>query len=437
MAHSGPGNPTGIRQAGRALRHRDYRYLWFGQTGHAASLWMDQVARAVLVLSLTNSALVLSFVIATRLVPILLFGLIAGAVADRGDKKRLLMSTQLVSMSMHLVLGLLAITGFVELWHVFVTAFISGTGMAFNQPVRQSLIPALVPREDLVNAIALNQAALSFMRIGGASLAGLLLIPFDVGEVYLVNVGIYAFVIFTTVRLRIPARPPRFREGQSLFGDLAEGFTYIRSNQVLGLVTLLALILFILGFPYQQVFVPLLATRVLDLGDSGVGYLAGATGVGAFLGSMFVAWRSDVARPGIQMLVNMLVFGAALVLISLQQNLVITAALLALCGAMTVTFMAYTNTILLDSSTPDMHGRVMSLLSLDRGLIPVGAIVAGLTVSAFGVQPALFIQGAAVIAISALVLLLAGKKLATIRRGQYPDEALDPDPTSGAAAPAG
>lgn len=416
MAHAGGTQNTGLRQAVRALRHRNYRYLWFGQTGHAASLWMDQVARAVLVLQLTDSAFILALVIATRLIPILLFGLLAGAIADRGDKKKLLMTTQLVSMSMHLVLAVLVLSGYIELWHVFVTAFVAGTGMAFNQPVRQSLIPAVVPREDLVNAIALNQAALSFMRIGGASAAGLLLIPFDVGEVYLVNVAIYALVILSTTQLRLPARPPRKNPNQSLFGDLAEGFRYVRANSVLGTVTLLALILFILGFPYQQVFVPLLATRVLDIGDSGVGYLAGATGLGAFLGSMFVAWRSDVARPGVQMIVNMLIFGAALVLISVQEFLVVTAVLLALCGAMVVTFMAFTNTILLENSSPDMHGRVMSLLSLDRGLIPVGAIVAGLTVSAFGVQPALFLQGAAVMAISALVLVFAGKRLATIRR---------------------
>ncbi len=408
----------GTGQTFRALRHRNFRLLWLGQTGHSASLWMDQVARAVLILELTDSALVLSLVIATRLVPILLFGLIAGAVADRSDRKRILMSTQFVSMGCHLFLGVVAVAGLVEVWHVFVTAFVSGTAMAFNQPVRQSLIPATVPKENLMNALGLNQAALSFMRIGGGSLAGLLLLPFDVGGVYLVNVGIYALVILTTVLMQFPRHERKAGKETSLFGDLADGFRYIRSNPDLGLVTLLALILFVLGFPYQQVFVPLLAKHTLDLGDSGVGFLAGATGVGAFAGSMFVAWKSGVKRPGVQLMINMLIFGVALVGISLQETVILTVVLLAVAGSMTVTFMTFTNGILLENSDPAMHGRVMSLLSLDRGLIPIGAIGAGMLASTVGIRPGLFSMGIAIVIISALVLLLAGKRLAAVQGGR-------------------
>ncbi|MCS7294808.1 MAG: MFS transporter, partial [Dehalococcoidia bacterium] len=141
-------------QTFRALRHRNYRYLWLGQLGHSATLWMDQVARAVLILDLTGSAMMLSLVIATRLAPILLFGLIAGAVADRANRQRVLMSSQLVTFASHLFLGLMVTSGLIQVWMVFLTAFVSGTAMAFNQPVRQSLIPMTVPREDLLNAVA-------------------------------------------------------------------------------------------------------------------------------------------------------------------------------------------------------------------------------------------------------------------------------------------
>lgn len=401
----------------RALQYRNYRLLWFGQTGHSATLWMDQVARAVLILQLTDSALVLSLVIATRLVPILLFGLIAGAVADRYDKKRILMSTQFVSLGCHLFLGIVTISGFVEIWHVFATAAVAGTAMAFNQPVRQSLIPMTVPKEDLLNAVALNSTALSFMRIGGGAMAGVLLIPFSVGGVYLITAGVYAFVILTTALMQFSKVNRKKKSDEGIWSDLKEGFTYIAGNSTLGVVTLLALILFVFGFPYQQVFVPLLATRTLDLGESGVGFLAGATGVGAFLGSLFVAWKSNIARPGLQLMFNMLIFGGALVLLSLQANLIVTCVLLAVAGSMTVTYMAFTNGILLENSDPDMHGRVMSLLSLDRGLIPVGAILAGVLVQSFGVRPGLFTLGATIVALSALVLVLWGKRLAEIRSG--------------------
>jgi len=404
---------AGTRQTFRALRHRDYRYLWLGQTGHSATLWMDQVARAVLILQLTDSALMLSLVIAVRLLPILLFGLVAGAVADRSDRKRILMATQWVALGSHLFLGVMVTAGLIATWQVFLTAFVAGSAMAFNQPVRQSLIPALVPKEDLLNAIALNQAALSFMRIGGGSLAGLLLIPFDVGGVYLITAAFYGLVILTTVMMRVPQRVRPIRK-TSITEDLREGFVYIGANPTLLLVTGLALILFIFGFPYQQVFVPLLAKDTLDLGDSGVGFLAGATGAGAFAGSIFIASRSQLTRPGIQLSINMLVFGGALVAISLQETVVGTALLLALAGSMSVTYMAFTNGILLQHSAPEMHGRVVSLLSLDRGLIPLGAILAGVLVSTLDVRPALFLQGMTVLVLSAAALLIAGRRLAAI-----------------------
>lgn len=391
--------------------------LWLGQTGHSATLWMDQVARAVLILHLTDSALVLSLVIATRLVPILLFGLLAGAIADRYDKKRILMSTQCVSLCCHLFLGIVTITGVVEVWHVFATAAVAGTAMAFNQPVRQSLIPMTVPKEDLMNAVALNSTALSFMRIGGGAIAGLLLIPFSVGGVYVITAAVYGFVILTTVLMEFSNVTRKKKSEAGIWGDLKEGFAYIASNSTLGVVTLLALILFIFGFPYQQVFVPLLATRTLDLGESGVGFLAGATGVGAFAGSLFVAWKSNIARPGLQLMFNMLIFGGALVLLSLQANIFVSCVLLAVAGAMTVTYMAFTNGILLENSDPEMHGRVMSLLSLDRGLIPVGAIMAGFLVQGAGVRPGLFTLGATIIVLSAIVLLIWGKRLAQIKSG--------------------
>lgn len=409
-------------QTFRALRHRNFRLLWLGQTGHSASLWMDQVARAVLILDLTGSALMLSLVIATRLVPILLFGLIAGAVADRADRKKILLTTQLTTLSTHVFLGVAVVTGFVEVWMVFATALVAGTAMAFNQPVRQSLIPMTVPREELMNAVALNSTALSFMRIGGGSLAGVLLIPFNAGGVYLVNAGIYVWVTLMTAMLQLPPGPVRGKERTGLFADLKEGFAYVGRNRDLAVVVSLAVILFVFGFPYQQVFTPLLAKETLDLGDSGVGFLAGATGVGAFIGSLVVASLGSIRRPGLQLLINLIVLGSVLMFISLQASVVGTAILIAVAGSMTVTYMAFTNGILLANSAPEMHGRVMSLLSLDRGLIPLGAILAGMLASWLGVRPGLFVMGALVLGLALGALAFYGRRLASITSDQQAEE---------------
>lgn len=399
----------------RSLHYRDYRYMWFGQVGHSASQWMDQVARAVLVLQLTdNSAIALSLVIATRLVPTLLFGLLAGAVADRFDKKPILSITQYVSLLSYLFLGVAIVGGFIEYWQIVATAFVSGVAMAFNQPVRQALIPSLVPREHLLNAIALNSTALSLMRVGGGSIAGVLLLFLSTGGVYLVTTGVYLLVIVCTWMMRVPPRRASTRPHQSIFGDLAEGFGYIRARPDLGLVVALALILFVFGFPYQQVFTPLLATDVLNMGESGVGFLAGATGLGAVIGTLFVASRS-VRRPGVQLMLNMTIFGAALVCVSLQTSVILTAFLLGVAGAMTVTYNAFTNNILLENTDPSMHGRVMALLSLDRGLIPLGAIVSGFLAEGIGVRPGLFVMGLTVVGLSLIALLIWGRRLAAIR----------------------
>lgn len=375
---------------------------------------MDQVARAVLILELTDSAVMLSLVVAARMVPLLLFGLLAGAMADRYDRRRILMLTQSVSFSTHLLLAVLLVGGWISAWHVFATALIAGTAMSFNQPVRQSLIPASVPREDLMNAVALNSMSVSFMRIGGGSLAGVLLIFLSTGGVYFVNAGIYVFVIGTTMLMRFPAAGVENRPKMGILADLREGFTYVAANRTLALVIGMALILFIFGFPYQQVFVPLLATETLDLGSSGVGYLAGAIGVGAVVGSFVVMARSQISRPLFQMTLNLLVFGGILIAISMQDSLVIIAVLLGVSGALVTSYMALANGVLLSQSDPQMLGRVMSLMSLDRGLIPLGAILAGVLVSGIGIQPGLFTMGAVVVTLSGGVFLLFGRQIAQL-----------------------
>jgi MFS family permease len=192
----------------RALHYPDYRYLWLGQLGHSAAMWMEQVVRPLLILELTDSALQVGFVVALRMVPQLLFGLLAGVIADRYSKQRVLMMSQTVTLVMHLTLAILILTKHIEVWQVFITAFISGASMAFNQPARQSMIPCLVPVEILLNAIALNTAAMNTMRVLGAGLAGSLLIFMDFGEIYLLNAAIFVFVLsMTAQRIPVPWMP--------------------------------------------------------------------------------------------------------------------------------------------------------------------------------------------------------------------------------------
>lgn len=384
----------------RALRYRDYRLLWGGQLLHSASQWMEQVIRPVLVYELTESATAVAWVVFMRMIPVLLFGVLAGAAADRFDKKRILLFTQATTMAMHLTLAALVLSGAVQLWQIYVTAIVSGAALAFNQPARQTMIPRLVPPDVLLNAVALNTTAMNFMRIGGGAIAGLLLIKLSIGGVYLLNGIIYIGVIITTQMIRLPKDEPRTRK-RSLLGDLGEGFSYVKTNRAVGGLVLLALILYVFGMPYQQVFVPLVAFRIFDLDRAWVGWMLSFTGLGAITGSLFVASRTEYRRPGLALAINLVVFGSALLVVGVSRWLPLTLIALAVAGSMTVSFMALTNTLLLSATPPELQGRVLSLLSLDRGIIPAGALLAGLLAEHLGV-------GAGIVVMALILLLLSG-----------------------------
>jgi len=386
--------------------------MWIGQMGHSAAMWMEQVVRPLLILELTGSAVQVGLVISVRMVPQFVFGLLAGVIADRYDKRRVLMLSQAVTLSMHLTLALLILTGNIRIWQIFVTAFISGASMAFNQPARQSLVPRLVPPETLLNALALNTAAMNIMRVAGASLAGVLLLFLDYGQVYVLNAILFAGVIWTTTQLRewqgpvagqATAQPVGTKRKASLLQDFGEGFRYVfKTRKVLYLVAM-ALLLFVLGQPYQQVFIPLIALDVLNIGRSGAGWMLALTGVGALIGSLIVASRKSLHHRGIIMMGFLVVFGLALIMLAQSRLVPLSAVALVIAGGMTTTYNALNTSLLLEQSPPEFHGRVMSLMSLDRGLVSVGAIISGFLAEARGPQMGLTVIAAACVACTLLL----------------------------------
>ncbi|MBI4298020.1 MAG: MFS transporter [Chloroflexi bacterium] len=409
-----PSEAGGIRTF-RALGYRSYRYFWLGQLGDSAAMWMEQVIRPLLILQLTGSALMVGLVITVRMVPIFAFGIIAGVIADRYDKRRILMYSQAVTMLMHLTLAVLLISGRVQIWHIFATAFIAGGSMAFKQPARQSMVPRLVPADVLLNGLALNSAAMNIMRVTGASLAGVLLIAFNYGQVYLLNALIFVGVIWTTTQIKlsepteIPVELPYVRHrrsrGWALLRDLADGFRYINSNRLVLYLMGMALLIFILGQPYQQVFVPLIALKVLEVGRTGAGWMLALTGVGALIGSITIASRERFPRRGLLMMLMVMVFSLALILLSRSTWIPLSAVALILAGSMQTSYMALNNSLLLERTPQEFHGRVMSLMSLDRGLMSVGAILAGSLAEALGPQLGLTIIAGTCLGLTILAFL--------------------------------
>ena len=400
--------PPRRRSTFSSLKYRDYRYLWFAQVGRAAAMWMEQIARPVLILQLTDSALQVGLVVAVRMAPQLIFGLISGVVADRFDRKRILLAAQWVTMSGHFLLAGLVLAGIVEVWHVFALAFITGTSMVFNQTSRQSLIPQIVPKEDLLNAVALNTVALNIMRIAGPALAGVILLTgSNVGPVYLVSGFLGASVIVSIAQVRIQRAPKAGDERSSWIGDLKDGLRFAVKNPAVLAVLGPPLIMFVFGMPYLSVFVPLFAKRVLDLGDAGVGVLMASAGFGAVLGSLFMASQAQLHQRGRLLLLFMALFSSALILFSRATFLPLSIVLLMVTASMSTSYMALTNSLLLEMSPPDMHGRVMSLMSLDRGLVPVGATIAGALAASMGPQDGLLVMASICLGLTVLAAVFA------------------------------
>jgi MFS family permease len=397
-----------------SLRYKDFNLLLQGQLGAAASMWMENLARPLLIYQLTESALMVGLLQATRMAPQLLLGIWAGVVADRADKRKILLISKAVTLVSHLVTGVLILAGMIEPWMVFVTTFATGSSMAFDAPARQSLIPRIVPEQSIANAIALNLAAMNLMRIGGPSLGGLILVFFDFGELYVIQSLMYVWVIFCTLRIKTRTKEENRPEG-SMFGELLEGFAAVKRDKIIAYILILCLAMFMLGFPYQGLFIPLIAVEELEIGKSGAGLLISVTGIGAIAGSLWVAAFGDrLKHRGLLLLAMVLLFGGGLLLFAQTQFIPLVVVALILTGGMQTSFMSLNNAYVLARTPPELQGRVMSLFSLDRGLIPLGATLGGFLAEALGPSEGLTIMALLVIACT-LVLAVFVPSLRRIR----------------------
>jgi predicted MFS family arabinose efflux permease len=233
--------PATLSSAFRSLNNRNFRYLWFGQVLSATAMHADMVARSWLVWDLTGSTTSVASVLVARAVPMLILGLIGGVAADRFNRRKMLMVIQAWTLLMHIVMATLLLAGAIELWHIYVLAFGLGAGMAMNQPVRTSIIPNLVDKKDMINAMSLNSIAINSTRLGGPALIALLIAATDVGWAYVWSAGAFVLVIWTTTKVAIPEITSRRPRGNP-FSQLMEGFIYIGRHRVI-----LALVMLRLG----------------------------------------------------------------------------------------------------------------------------------------------------------------------------------------------
>ncbi|MFZ1119979.1 MAG: MFS transporter [Candidatus Binataceae bacterium] len=397
----------------RALRHRNFRLFFGGQFVSLIGTWMQSVAQGWLVLKLTNSALMLGVVSFAGYLPVLLVTLFAGVIVDHADRRRLIVTTQVLLMLSAFILAALTWAGVVRVEYVIILAAINGLVTAFDMPARQTFVVEMVGREDLPNAIALNSMIFNGARVVGPAVAGVLISVIGIAGCFFLNGLSYIAVIWSLLEMELVARElPRI--GSAMFTRLREGFDYIWHHRAS--FYLLLLIAINAGFGMQySVLIPVFARDVLHGGPRAYGFLLAAQGLGALLGAYVLA--SSRTPRGLRQNLIFGLFGSAAGIFVFGFSSVMWLSLLAqmLIGAGLLNYMATSNTMLQLFVSDELRGRVMSMYTLSFiGLAPIGSLEVGFIGER--VSPQIAVAASAVAALVCGIILLA--RLSVIAEAQ-------------------
>ena len=393
-----------LRRAFAAFIYRDFRVLWFGAFASTVGTWMQKVAQNWLILDLTatQSAFYLGLDDFLGQLPILLLTLIGGVIADRHDRRRLLLSSQYVQMATALSLAALVFWGQVTIWHILTLSFIAGLAQAFGGPAYQSLVPTLVDKKDLPNAIALNSIQFNLARVFGPLLAGVTLAVFGSALCFALNGVSFLVVILALLSLTIKHIPPT--ERKPLMQDLRGGLAYVRGQPAIVALTVLAFLTTFLGLPLLT-FLPIFARDIFHGGVGRYSVMMAFSGVGAVVGALVVAWLGRFRHMGLTLLLVQLAFGVLITAFALSRIVWLSCLLLFLTGAALLIVFSMTAS-LVQLIVPDhLRGRVVSIYMVAfRGGMPLGSLVSGTAASFAGAPPVLAVNGA-LVALVALYFL--------------------------------
>jgi MFS family permease len=400
----------------RALRHPVFRTYWTGMLVSLVGTWMQSTAQSYLVYELTGSALKTGMVVFAFSLPSLLFSLPGGAVADRYDRRRLLLGLQSAFLLSAGFLAALTFAGAVRFWHLLAFAFWNGMVMAVDNPTRQALVPDLVDREDLANAVALNSAAFNASRVFGPALAGFVYKAAGPAWCFAANAVSYLAVIVPMWRVRLPDRAAPAREGGGLLRETTEGIRYVRQQPALRVLLLLLAAVGTFGFAWMVVM-PAFAVRVLGGGPAENGLLFTAVGVGATGGALWVAGSRELSGRWVVGLAA--ASGAGLVVFSATRTLWAASTAIAVAGFFLIAYMSSTNATIQSLVDDRYRGRVMSLYTLALiGSGPAGSVFAGWLADALGVATSLAVNGLLVVASAAAAWYLAPELVGLVPRGR-------------------
>jgi MFS family permease len=383
----------GLRSVGRALRSRNYRLFFTGQSISLVGTWITKVATAWLVYRLTGSAWLLGVVGFAGQIPTFVLAPLAGVLVDRWNRRRVLLATQTLAMLQSALLAALALGGVIRIWEVIVLSVLQGLVDAFDMPVRQSMIVQMVEdRADLPNAIALNSSMVNAARLLGPAIAGVLIAAVGEGWCFFIDALSYGAVILSVLLMRLDVRPhvPKITH---VLHEMAEGFRYASGSPPIRALLLLLAISGLAGRPFS-VLLPVIARQVMHGGAGTLGTLQATAGVGALAGALYLASRTSVVGLGRVVVTSAAVFGVGLIAFSFAHVLGLAMPLLFLAGTGMMLQTAASNTIIQTIVDEDKRGRVMSLLGMSLfGTVPFGSLIAGALATRIGAESTILVGG--------------------------------------------
>ncbi|HYI95299.1 MAG TPA: MFS transporter [Bryobacteraceae bacterium] len=398
-----------LKRVFKAFEYRDFRLLWFGACTSSVGTWMQIVAQNWLVLEITNSPFLLGLDSFLGQIPIFLFSLIGGVVADRTDRRKLLVVSQLVQMSCAFLLATLFALSTVHVWHILSLSFVVGLAQAFGGPAYQALIPTLVAPKDLANAIALNSIQFNLARVIGPMLGGLALT--NLGPAWCFTFNGISFIAVIISLLLLPVRPIAAKTGASVLTSIKEGLNFIDKQEGMSPLIVIAFLMTMLGIPLM-VFLPVVVKDVFHMGPKIFTLMLCISGGGAVVGALTVAAYGHIQKKGLTALLTLLLLGFVMAGFGLSRSLLVSCVLLFVASAALVGVFAMISS-LVQLITPDaMRGRVMSVYNVAfRGGMPIGSLISGEFIGSSSVGTVLVINGIG-LSLLGLYFLLVQRRVA-------------------------
>ncbi|HXG32298.1 MAG TPA: MFS transporter [Bryobacteraceae bacterium] len=388
----------------KAFQYRDFRLMWAGACTSSIGTWMQKLAQSWLVLQISGSPFLLGLDAFLGEIPIFLFSLVGGVVADRMDRRHLLLASQFVQMTCAFLLAVLVALDVVRVWHILTLSFLVGTAQAFGGPAYQALVPSLVKPEDLSNAIALNSIQFNLARVVGPVLGGLALTQLGAAWCFGLNGVSYIAVIVSLLMLRTPFVPKS--GGSSLLASMRQGIRFIRRQGAMESLIVLAFCMTVLAIPLI-VFLPVFVKDVFRQGPSTYTLLLSVSGAGSVAGALVVAGMGNIRHKGRTALVMLILLGAGIAAFALSKSVALSCVLLFLCGVALIAVFSLVTSLVQLITVDEMRGRVMSVYNVAfRGGMPIGSLLTGSLVPLFSAPVVLAFNGLLLIALGMYFLVI-------------------------------